>query len=330
MHSSQRLANSTLGDQDHATQKAFARLSMELKEALLLLHDNGVASKQAEDNTPIQGEPTLLQQCLELLKAQDDLTVEPIRTIHHFACTGGTLISKCIAAMPNVQLLSEIDPFSEIAPKQQSGAFVPTDMIGLLRQSSRGHDEESVAEIFRAEIKALYANCSKKGLRLVLREHAHSHYCVGDKVATHPCLRQLLPSELPSIGIVTVRHPIDSWMSLRNNNWVHFEPGNIEEYSQRYLRFLDDYIDYSIFRYEEFVASPVTIAKQFSEALEISFSDDFQAVFSVLKISGDSGRSGSAIAPRTRFEVPDDLKAEASNSQAYGELCERLKYNPEI
>ena len=31
-----------------------------------------------------------------------------IRTIHHLACTGGTVISKCLASMPDITLVSEI------------------------------------------------------------------------------------------------------------------------------------------------------------------------------------------------------------------------------
>jgi hypothetical protein len=36
---------------------------------------------------------------------------EQIASIHHLACTGGTIISKCIASMRGVYFLSEISPF---------------------------------------------------------------------------------------------------------------------------------------------------------------------------------------------------------------------------
>ena len=35
-----------------------------------------------------------------------------LRSIHHLACTGGTLISKCIASMPDVALISEVNPMN--------------------------------------------------------------------------------------------------------------------------------------------------------------------------------------------------------------------------
>ena len=40
-----------------------------------------------------------------------------LRTIHHFACTGGTVISKCLAALPQVMLISEINPINRHSSK---------------------------------------------------------------------------------------------------------------------------------------------------------------------------------------------------------------------
>jgi hypothetical protein len=50
-----------------------------------------------------------------------------IRVIHHLACSGGTLISKCISAMPNVYLLSEAHPFSDLHLGRETPIFcLPT------------------------------------------------------------------------------------------------------------------------------------------------------------------------------------------------------------
>jgi len=78
-----------------------------------------------------------LQQWLASVEARPTAQPEPLRTAAHFACSGGTLISKCIAALPNVQLLSEVDPLSSYVAPGANG-FTPTDLVALLRQSSRG------------------------------------------------------------------------------------------------------------------------------------------------------------------------------------------------
>jgi len=37
-----------------------------------------------------------------------------IHTLHHLACTGGTVLSKCLAAMPRVALVSEVNPLNRL------------------------------------------------------------------------------------------------------------------------------------------------------------------------------------------------------------------------
>src|SRR5690606_8601936 len=122
------------------------------------------------------------------------------------ACTGGTLICKCIAAMPNVQLLSEIDPLSR---HSLGGAprFAPTDLLLLLRQSTQGADDAQILEIFRSGLQIVHRHAGSSGHRLVLRDHAHSQFCMGP-LTERPTLREIVLDVLPVRSIVTVRHPL--------------------------------------------------------------------------------------------------------------------------
>jgi len=135
--------------------------------------------------------PSLLERCEQYIAADRQPRQEPIRLIHHFACTGGTLIAKCVASMPNTQVLSEVEPHSPI-PQQRRSKFTPTDLIGLLRSSSRGSDSGLESRLFIVGMEALHEDCIAKGLRLVLRDHAHSSYCTGPAVSAAPNLRRLV------------------------------------------------------------------------------------------------------------------------------------------
>ena len=143
---------------------------------------------QGDKVQPCESTVSLLEQC-EALTSMAATSVEPVRTIHHFACTGGTLISKCLASMPNVQLLSEVDPLSDIQSKSLRG-FHPTDLIQLLRSSSRGCSSSLEIEVFKAGMGSIYRDCQQRGFRLVLRDHAHSKYCMGNEVRERPSLRE--------------------------------------------------------------------------------------------------------------------------------------------
>lgn len=267
--------------------------------------------------------PSLLEQCRAILN-QDHQVQEPVRIIHHFACTGGTLFSKCLASMPNVQLLSEVAPYSLMTSPERS-KFSPTDLIQLLRSSSRGSHEELERELFRSGIEKIYEDCQRRGLRLVIREHSHSKYCVGDQVLSADGIAKLLDSDFPVRAVVTVRHPLDSYLSLRNHGWLKMQSATLEEYARRYLVFLADHCEKPRFRYEELIAKPVETSRRICAELQIPFSDGFIDMISVHRLSGDSGRSSAKIGQRLRRHVPEDVKEELS-SATYCELCDVLGY----
>lgn len=266
-----------------------------------------------------------LQQCLDLCATAPAVQREPLRSLHHFSCTGGTLISKCIAALPNVQLLSEVDPWSDqLLP--DAVRFSPTDMVTLLRQSTRGASPALITELFRGQVQVLQRDAVRRGLRLVLRDHAHSHFCHGKRVAERPNLRQLLPTDVPLLSLVTVRHPLDSFASLAGNGWLHFEPRTLDQYCRRYLQFLDSYAGVPVLRYEDFVAAPQPTMQRLCTILDLAYDARFVGLFGGFRVSGDSGRSGQTIAVRPSQPAAVALQPEAARSEAFQALSHRLGY----
>lgn len=302
---------------------AFDKLTAALDEALALLSETAyVRVPIANDN---DAPASLLQQCVELCEQHEAVVAsEPIRTIHHFACTGGTLISKCIAAMPNTQLLSEVDPLSTMQAKAQK--FAPTDIVTLMRQSTRGVSPELIIDLFLKNLKTIYLESVRLGQRLILRDHAHSHFCIGGEIPERPSFRQIVASNFELFSLVTVRHPIDSFLSLESMKWLHFSPKTFDEYCKRYIAFLHSYKGVPIIRYEDFVHAPNDIMNNVCELLKISFNEQFCDLFSVIKMTGDSGRKGNIIEPRARRPVTVQLSEEIEASENFQVLCEFLQY----
>lgn len=296
-----------------------------LREALDLLEPVEV------DGTSVGLQPaepgSLLEQCVHLCEQQAP-QLEPIRLLHHFACTGGTVFSKCISAMPNVQLLSEVDPLAASQSSREAPRFAPTDMFTLLRQSTRGISDALVIKLFAGQIRLLHGHASLAGQRLVLRDHAHSHFCWGDRIPDRPTLRRMLLDELeiPVLSVVTVRHPLDSFASLVRSGWVQFTPGTMDEYCCRYLEFLRQHADVPRFRYEDFTADPGATMALICEHLQVPFQPDFGELFDVFRLTGDSGRSATRVGVRTRLRDTDVIAMQASASPRYCELLEALGY----
>ena len=253
---------------------------------------------------------------------------EPIRAIHHLACTGGTLISRALAVMPNVVLMSEIDPLSPFdgTPADRTQPFRPLDVLNAARDALRPADRAVLERGFGAAIGALHAALGETGRRLCIRSHSHSQFHTGAELADRPTVHELLERVAPVRAVVTVRHPLDSLISLRRNGWVHYAPDTLDTYCTRYAAFLDAHAGLEILKYEEFVAAPEATMERLCDRLELRFDPDFVALMRDVRLSGDSGRRGDVISARKRQAVPPDLADQVSGSSAFAALCARLNY----
>ena len=310
---------------DSNMSSLLAKLAGALDEAVgLLNHRSSVRELFQADAT--MDEASLLEQCIALSAQQLARPPEPVRTIHHFACAGGTLISKCIAALPNVQLFSEMDPLSSLYEDATRPTFSPTDFIIQLRQNTRGVDQALLIKAFQSQLILMHEEAVRRGLRLVIRDHSHSHYCSGPQVPSRPSLRAMVSDRLPCKALVTVRDPIDSYASLVLNKWITFQPADFDEYCRRYMRFLDDYVDVPVMRYEDFVADADGAMGKVCEVLDLPINPAFKEVFDVFRITGDSGRSGGAIHSRPRRSEAEEFARQAQSSLSYAPLANRLGY----
>lgn len=276
------------------------------------------------DLLPDQPLPSLLDRCHQIVARNAQRELVPIRTLHHLACTGGTLISRCIAAMPNVRLLSEVDPLS---PLMASVTFVPSDVIRLSRYASRPVTTDTEVKIFLAGLEVVLRDSQREGLALVLRDHSHGMFNYSVSSLDRQTLREIVGGLAPLRSLLTVRHPLDSFLSLVKMGWhKHFQPDTLEEYCRRYGQFLDRYADLVPMRYEDFIDAPEEQMRWICTQLDLTYDDSFLHTFQVVTMSGDSGRKGNSIRKHPRRPIPDEIAAQIPKSAAYAALCEHLGY----
>ncbi|MDA7429616.1 hypothetical protein PGB28_14190 [Primorskyibacter aestuariivivens] len=301
-------------------------LMTSLEESLDLLRDY-TPDEDSFDPDLAEPMPTLLEQCANLAAAAP--REQPLRSIHHMACTGGSLMCKAISVMPNVTLLSEIDPLSHMGLPQRNKTpqFRPSDLIFAGRVALRPINDEVASRVGLAALEEMRRALSDQGRLLCLRDHAHSQYCTRIDPESRPSLYDILRGHGDVISVVSVRHPMDSFLSLRQNAWVHFSPDTLEEYALRYMMFLDHHADLRLFRYEDFVAAPETVLNDMCDALQLPYQPGMEAILPAVRISGDSGRSSNRISPRSRRPVPAALEQEARDGDVYRDLCARLGYD---
>ncbi|MDM7938372.1 MAG: transposase [Cyanobium sp. CZS 48M] len=234
-----------------------------------------------------------------------------IRTVHHLACTGGTVISKCLAAMPQVAVLSELNPLN-----RYGRTFEPTNPLLLLERSHRPLTLEEIKEDFLSRIGQSMRICEKDGMALVVRDHSHTDFCLGEAPGSCTPICDFLSEGHDLVSVVTVRHPLDSYLGLLEKGWQNqFRPSTLDEYCRRTLAFLNRYRELPLLRYEAFCAQPQGFMEELCGILQLDYRADFVERFGAIRLSGNSGRvSTTAIAPRPRRPIPEAVQLELVGS----------------
>lgn len=254
-----------------------------------------------------------------------------VRVVQHLSCAGGTLISRCLAGLPNVAMLSEVNPASKERSRKDA-IFSPTDLTALAHYGKFPEIEELSEKIFLASIMVMLQHTERLGKYLLIRDHSHTDYLSdGDgPVVEQSTVKRLLSKDCRVISILTVRHPVDSYLSLLSNQWIRFKPEIFEEYCRRYVLFLEQNEESSIYKYEDFVSKPAEQVAEMCSVLELAYSEDFIDFLGLYELTGNSGRQSNKISDRPRRNFNKAFSREARGSDSYLKLCKKLNYDPSL
>ncbi|MCU7554444.1 sulfotransferase [Alteromonas sp. ASW11-19] len=305
-------------------QKSLKSLHTEIESALQVIEQKYLLPKKESTASVESKEFSLLERCEKLSKINKK---DVLRTVHHFACSGGTLISKCISSLPNVYLLSEVHPYTKLHFNESGAEYSPTDITRLCHYANVPNINSLSETILRNNIVTVSDHINALGGELVIRDHSHADFCVGDNSSNSCSILNILSDDFEIKKIATVRHPVDSYLSLIKNNWVHFSPPTFNEYCTRLLYFLKNFEMSEIYKYEDFVDNPKAQMELISTALDIKYDENFSTTFNIHNVTGDSGRKGSKIQVRERLGLSSSLKDEVSKSRAFEEVANMMSYS---
>lgn len=211
-----------------------------------------------------------------------------IRILHHMARSGGTVISKCLATMDNVVLLSEIHPVSiqMFNPLQQAHEW-----YGLFREEDIKKMQHGGMNFIEG-ISLINERCVEQGKILVLRDWSHLDF-IGVPFVPKPSfsltLADILKENNPVINTATVRHPITQWLST-SRLAIMQEKLSLDVYLSGYRKFAEHCINTGFIRYEDFTREPEHELTALCERLAIKYDDGWRdRWWSYDKITGDTG-----------------------------------------
>jgi len=248
-------------------------------------------------------------------------TVQKIGIVHHLSSSGGTVISKCIAALPDVVLLSEMHPLTVLDVPH----FLPIDPLAQLLSNypQLAPDDENLQRLFCERLEPVAETCQKAGKHLVLRDHSHSDYLTDREPRTR--LADALGKYYELRRIVTLRNPIDAWLSMKASGFDNHVL-NFSDYCDRVLTFLEDHTHLPLWRYEDFVARPETIIAEISKSLDVPFDPSFLSHFAEKTLTGDSGRKPTEITELPRRDYSESFAEEVAASESFGIIANRFGY----
>lgn len=260
-------------------------------------------------------------------KNKNEFQKKDLYMIHHLACSGGSLISKIIRDSFNCILLSEINPGYSFG----SHSFTPTDLLSQFAYASNKSIRtfKKRIETYNRNIDFCFENVDKNQF-IVIRDWSEGDF-YSSKVVPHICsCKDWINSQKYNIySIVSVRHPLESFISKTKNNWEIAEKKNsLEIYCRRYLDFLNHYEGSKIIYYENVCNNYELEVKRISEL----WGKEFKKIKSLSnkQISGDSGRSSLQISLRPSKNISKEISIQMNTSNSYIKLCKRLGYRADI
>lgn len=257
--------------------------------------------------------------------------MKKLRIIHNLARSGGTLISKCIASMQDIVLLSEINPHKKAQVSQTFGvAAQARDWYGV-----DVNDAQSETPNLPYMVEKMDQFCQGSQKTLVIRDWAHADY-IGPPIIKPPPYRltldELLHEQWQIISFTIVRHPADTWVSLSKIKFMQQAKIDVHKYLYGYRRFIEDIGDEGILKFEDFTEFPERSMQWISTQLDIPYDREFvDKWYDYRNITGDNGgnsRAGHAVEIRKlrRPDIDDSLRKEIESDKNYHWLLGRLRY----
>lgn len=237
------------------------------------------------------------------------------------------MISRCLASMNGVVLLSEIHPLGVrmFDPLQQAHSW-----YGLVTEDDLQRLQgQRIA--FADAIGLIARRCAEQGRLLVLRDWSHLDYTgIPYAAPVYRCrLAESLQDGFDLVRTSTVRHPLDQWLSLSTKPALR---GRLDpaRYLEGVERFAEDAVSVGFARYEDFTRAPDDTLRAICAALELPFDPGYRDRWAgYANVTGDvmPGRGGAEIRPLPRQPVDPEERRAFCALPAYARILERLGYD---
>ncbi len=191
-----------------------------------------------------------------------------------FARSGGTILNRCLASLPNVVMLSEVNPLGGggihfNTPKEQAKNWYDIPI----------HSNDVIEGIIELE-----KYCNENNKYLIVRDWSFINFVPHKLNNNNPpnklALIDSLKNRTQIVPFAFMRDAIDIWISRK---------GSINEFFSSYSNYVYQILkeNLNIFKYEDFCIDPKKEIKKICEFADINYNDSFLKFSAFDKVNGD-------------------------------------------
>lgn len=197
-----------------------------------------------------------------------------------FARSGGTVLNQCLGSLPNVVMLSEVNPLGGGWGKEGAESFTTPKA-----QARRWYGIELRSDDFAEGILELEEICEKSGRHLIIRDWTYVNFMPNEKNNREPpgrfLILEALEGRCKTIPFAFVRDSIDAWTSSGYPK--------ADDYFVPYLRYVRALREKGmpVYKYEDFCRDPSMVIRDICEYSGLEFSDSYMNYASFTNVNGD-------------------------------------------
>lgn len=255
-----------------------------------------------------------------------------ILTLHHFAASGGTVISKILSTGLNVCLLNEVHPqYVNFNPKSFSPTTLMEEFFVRYGNLHEGVDE-LLDKKFISDLSLLVEDKFFENRILILRDWTHGDFFERQSNrGSYLCdLLNISPLKTSLYHpLVTIRNPIDNFLSGCRSGFFKAINDNFDVFCALYLEFYNHYKSKGsiIIKYEDIINKTDNFQILLDQEYGIKFPENYRDLINRYNFSGDSGRSSGDLQVRPRRDEDLEIASELKTSDAFKILNQFFEYD---
>lgn len=269
----------------------------------------------------------------------------PLPVIHSLGKTGATIICKCLGAMGNVALFSEIHPWGPAAirmlPGQNGVLMHPAAQAFFWHKLIEGKERpenlfKQDQDAFLETMAFLIERARERGRQPLFRLWNHLDLvgqpyrpALGDNV-----FGRAVAARFPVREVAILRHPLRSWNSMAARGGV-YRTITFSAHITAHHQLLDSLgPEARVFLHEDFVPDPASFLQELSTALALDYNPDWRERWrDNLFVTGDRNARKAGvrdIAFTPPRPVSEEMQELARSEAGYLPLLDRLGYEDSL